>query len=263
MVHISVDGADAETHDAFRGVPGTFGHAIDILGHLGEVGLAAQVGTTVTAHNIAQLPEMADLMGRSGVRVWNLFFLVPKGRARAGAMISVQEAEAAWSWLAELSDRALFAVRTTAAPQFRRTMLLRARERQRGAVRLTGAGYQLREAPEGVTTRGVNDGKGFLFIDHLGNVCPSGFLQIPAGNVCQDDVGTVYRDAPLFRTLRDCSALEGRCGRCEFADLCGGSRARAMGVTGNYLAEDPLCALPEQTEERTAAAAADPRERLR
>lgn len=242
MIHLSVDGADAETHDTFRGVPGTFARAIGMLLNLRELEMPVQIGTTVTKHNLHQLEEMSALIAISGARVWNVFYLVPTGRGREDAMISVEEAEASWEWLAELSERTSFTVRTTAAPQFRRTMLRRARERRGGPVRLTGAGYQLREAPTGVETRGVNDGKGFMFIDHLGNICPSGFLQVPGGNVRQDDVGEVYRDSSLFRSLRDPAALKGLCGQCEFADLCGGSRARAMGVTGNYLADDPLCA---------------------
>jgi len=241
MVHVSLDGADAETHDSFRGVRGTFARAIAILEHLRELGMPAQVGTTITRHNIHQLQALADLVGAYGVRVWNAFYLVPTGRGRIDQMIGVEQAEASWSWLAELSERVPFAVRTTAAPQFRRTMLLRARERGGGPVRLTGAGYQLREALAGVETRGVNDGKGFMFIDHVGNVCPSGFLQVPAGNVRSERVGELYRDSQLFRALRDLAALQGECGKCEFADLCGGSRARAMGTSGNYLAEDPLC----------------------
>lgn len=171
------------------------------------------------------------------------------GRARLEDMLDAETAERTWEWMADLEGRVPFAVRTTAAPQYRRTMLLRARARAAadggGPVRLTGAGYQMRDAPAGVQTRGVNDGKGFLFIDHLGNLCPSGFLQTVGGNVRTHSLVDVYRDAPLFRALRDPSALRGRCGRCRFADLCGGSRARAFGVSGSYLDEDPLCALPE------------------
>ncbi len=248
MTHISIDGADAETHDAFRRVSGTFARAMTTLGYLEELGMPVQVGTTLTRHNLHQLPAIAALMEAHGVRVWNVFYLVPTGRADAGTMISTEEAEASWDWLAELSQTASFTVRTTAAPQFRRAMLLRARASGGGPVRLTGAGYQLREAPTGVQTRGVNDGKGFMFIDHLGNICPSGFLQIAAGNVRADNLAEVYRHSRLFTSLRDPSLLEGRCGRCSFADLCGGSRARAMGVSGNYLAEDPLCALPSRPD---------------
>ena len=244
MIHISLDGATAETHDRLRGFAGTFERAQQTLAFLGELAIPTQVGTTVTRANIAELPRIAELMEEAGVRMWNLFFLVPTGRGRAAEMVDVETAEATWEWLAALSDRVPFAVRTTAAPQFRRTMLRHRRRQAAGKpLRLTGAGYQLREAPGGVQTRGVNDGKGFMFIDHLGGICPSGFLQIPGGNVRTDAIATVYRDSELFRSLRDPSALHGRCGSCEYADLCGGSRARAFALTGSYLDDDPLCAL--------------------
>jgi radical SAM protein len=244
MVHVSLDGASAETHDAFRGVPGTFDRAIAMLEDLADLGVPAQVGTTLARHNLHQLHEMSDLVAACGARVWSVFYLVPTGRGRVDQMISPEEAEASWAWLANLSERAPFMVRTTAAPQYRRTVLIRARRRGGGPpARLTGAGYDLRAAPHGIETRGVNDGKGFLFIDHLGNVCPSGFLQVPGGNVREAPLAAIYRDAPIFRLLRDPSALTGRCGRCEYADLCGGSRARAYGVHGSYLEDDPLCTL--------------------
>jgi radical SAM protein with 4Fe4S-binding SPASM domain len=115
---------------------------------------------------------------------------------------------------------------------------------------MAGAGYALREVPGGAerpaVMRGVNDGNGFLFIDRVGNLCPSGFLQIPAGNVRTDEIATTYRCATMFRELRDPSGFSGRCGSCRYATLCGGSRARAYGVTGSYLADDPLCALSEE-----------------
>jgi AdoMet-dependent heme synthase len=247
MVHVSLDGATAETHDAFRGFSGAFARAISILADLKDLGVGVQVGTTVTRRNVAELPEIADLMAEWGVRMWNLFFLVPTGRGKADDMVDARTAEETWEWMCELSERAPFSVRTTAAPQFRRTMLLRARQSAGGqALRLTGAGYQLREAPAGVQTRGVNDGKGFMFIDHVGNVCPSGFLPLSAGNVRTASLAALYRDSEMFRTLRDPSALAGRCGRCPYADLCGGSRARAYGLTGSYLADDPLCELPPE-----------------
>lgn len=243
MIHVSLDGADAATHDGFRGVPGTYQRAIDTLALLSELHIPTQVGTTLGRHNLHQLESMAELMAGYRVRMWSVFFLVPTGRATAQQMITAPEAEAAWEWLAELSEGAPFAVRTTAAPQYRRTMVLRARAQAGGPVRLTGAGYQIDEASQGMRTQGVNDGKGFLFIDHRGNVCPSGFLQVPAGNVRTDPLAVVYRDSALFRSLRDPGALTGRCGRCTFADLCGGSRARALAATGSYLGDDPLCLL--------------------
>lgn len=247
MVHVSVDGGDAATHDAFRGVEGTFERAMSTLAILRDLGLPVQVGTTLARHNLHQLPQMAALMAEQGVRVWNVFYLVPTGRAHREQMISTQQAEESWRWLAEYSRTAPFTIRTTAAPQFRRTML-QGVEARGGEMRLTGAGYQIREAPAGIETRGVNDGKGFAFIDHLGNVCPSGFLQTPAGNVRAMPLADIYRDAPMFKALRDPSALTGNCGRCRFAELCGGSRARAYATTGSYLDDDPLCAFNTSDE---------------
>ena len=258
MIHVSLDGADAATHDGFRGVPGTYERAMGTLALLHDLQIPTQVGTTLGRHNLHQMEAMASLMGEYGVRMWSVFFLVPTGRATARQMITAPEAEAAWEWLAELSERAPFAVRTTAAPQYRRTMLLRARAKAGGGpVRLTGAGYQIDEAPRGMSTQGVNDGKGFLFIDHRGNICPSGFLQVPAGNVRTESLASVYRDSALFRSLRDPAALTGRCGRCSFTDLCGGSRARAYASSGSYLGDDPLCML-DMPADRAAEATSAP-----
>jgi radical SAM protein len=255
MIHVSLDGADATTHDGFRGVTGTYERAMDTLALLRDLQVPTQVGTTLGRHNLRQMEAMADLIGEYGVRMWSVFFLVPTGRATTEQMVTAPEAEAVWEWLAELSERARFAVRTTAAPQYRRTMVLRARARAGGGpVRLTGAGYQIDEASRGMRTQGVNDGKGFLFIDHRGNICPSGFLQVAAGNVRTESLASVYRDSPLFRSLRDPAMLTGRCGRCTFADLCGGSRARAYATSGSYLGDDPLCML-DMPADRAAHAA--------
>lgn len=243
MVHVSLDGGDAATHDGFRGVPGTYDRAVQTLAHLRDLGMPTQVGTTIARHNLHQMEEIASLLAEYRVRVWSVFYLVPTGRARADQMITAEEAEASWEWLAAFSEHAPFAVRTTAAPQYRRTMLRRVRERGTGSVRLTGAGYQIAQSSEGLRTQGVNDGKGFMFIDHLGGICPSGFLQVPAGNVRTDDLAEVYRNSTLFRTLRDPGALTGRCGRCAYSELCGGSRARALAATGSVVGDDPLCTL--------------------
>jgi MoaA/NifB/PqqE/SkfB family radical SAM enzyme len=150
MIHISIDGATAETHDRFRGFPVTFDRARQTLTYLGELGIPTQVGTTVTRANVGELPQLAELMADAGVRMWNLFFLVPTGRGREEDMVDVETAEATWQWMAELSERMPFAIRTTAAPQFRRTMLRHKRDQAEGKpLRLTGAGYQLRRHPAG------------------------------------------------------------------------------------------------------------------
>ncbi|HJN92676.1 MAG TPA: TIGR04053 family radical SAM/SPASM domain-containing protein [Dehalococcoidia bacterium] len=249
MVHISLDGACADTHDAFRGFSGTFQRSLEILADCQALQLPVQIGTTVTRTTAPELPLLAEIAERYDVRMWNCFYLVPTGRGRADEMLDPVQAEQTWEWLAELSESAAFGVRTTAAPQFRRVSLQRRQRTSTTPIRMAGAGYAFKEAVPGAPAgtkpdlRGVNDGKGFMFIDRIGNICPSGFLQLPAGNVRDDRIESVYRDAELFRRLRDPSALEGRCGRCPYADLCGGSRARAYGVTGSYLADDPLCTL--------------------
>jgi radical SAM protein with 4Fe4S-binding SPASM domain len=126
---------------------------------------------------------------------------------------------------------------------YRRVAIERKRaESQEGeAVTFQGAGFQYADGLNR-PTKGVNDGNGFLFISHIGDIEPSGFLPIPAGNVRRDDIVHVYRSYPLFMDLRDPEKLKGRCGICEYRDVCGGQRGRAYGVTGDYLASDPACA---------------------
>ncbi len=273
MVHVSIDGACADTHDAFRGFSGTFQRSLQILADCRSLGLPVQIGTTVTRSTKGELPLLAKIVAKYEVRMWNCFFLVPTGRGRAEEMLDAATAEQTWDWLAELSEGAGFGVRTTAAPQFRRTALRRRQRDAKTPVRMAGAGYafqasgsQLRSGnpgaraaggpASGVQTRGVNDGKGFLFIDRVGEICPSGFLQLSGGNVREDDLQAVYRGAELFRQLRDPNLLEGRCGRCAYADLCGGSRARAYGVSGSYLADDPLCTIDVEASARPLGAVA-------
>jgi radical SAM protein with 4Fe4S-binding SPASM domain len=160
-------------------------------------------------------------------------------------MLTPEEHERVLQWLAELSERVPFRVRTTAAQHYRRVLIQRRRAKaasgeQPKEFELTGAGYAFREG-KAPAEKGVNDGKGFCFISHVGDVYPSGFLQISAGNVRDTSLVSLYRDSKLFRELRDPSLLKGKCGRCEFRDVCGGSRARAWATTGDYLAEETSC----------------------
>jgi radical SAM protein len=248
MIHISLDGADAAVHDAFRGVRGSFARTEAILRDVVDLGLPLQVGTTVTRHNAETLPAIAERVAAAGAAMWSVFFLVPTGRGRASDMISAAEHERVLRWLHAHSQSAPYRVRTTAAPHFRR-VVIQALRQEHGAGdggepprwEATGAGYAFR-AGRAPAERGVNDGDGFCFISHRGDVCPSGFLQLPAGNVRERSLAEIYREAPLFRALRDRALLTGRCGRCPYRGVCGGSRARAYALTGDYLAEDPACA---------------------
>lgn len=246
-VAISIDGPSAEAHDAFRAFRGSFRLARGIAQNIVAAGLSLQINTTVSRYNLHLLEEMMKLVADLGAVQWSLFFLVPTGRATAADMISPKEHEQVFHWLYGLSREAPFDIKSTAAPAYRRVIIQREREKGRPADvsgktprTLAGAGYRYEDGLDR-PARGVNDGRGFCFVSHTGDVCPSGFLPLAAGNVRQQSVVNIYRYAPLFRNLRDPERLKGRCGRCEFRHVCGGSRARAYAVTGDYLAPDPSC----------------------
>ena len=241
-IALSLDAPRSEVHDAFRKVPGSWQRTMDILHRAQEVGLSVQVNTTVAKHNLDILPEMVPFVEEVNAVQWSAFFLVPTGRAMIEQMISPEEHERIFNWLYDLSTTASFDIKGTAAPMYRRVAIQRkkAESSDGQAVTFQGAGFQY---DDGLNrpTKGVNDGNGFLFISHIGEIEPSGFLPLSAGNVRQDDVVDVYRNAKLFRDLRDYSQLKGRCGICEYRDVCGGQRGRAYGVTGDYMETDPAC----------------------
>lgn len=226
-VAVSLDSHLEEKHDAFRRVAGSYRRTLDLARDAREIGLPLQIGTTISNLNAGDLEAMARTVGELGVVLWSVFFLVPTGRAGSGMMISAAECEDVLARLYDISRRVRFAIKTTEGPHYRRI-----------AAERTG-----RKAGSG-----INDGKGFAFISHRGDVYPSGFLPVRAGSVREQSLGSIYRDSPIFRSLRDPSQFKGRCGRCEFKELCGGSRARAYAVTGDMLSEDPLCAyVPRQS----------------
>ncbi|MCG0238675.1 MAG: radical SAM protein [Firmicutes bacterium] len=230
-VAFSLDGVSAGTHDAFRGVKGSFRLTLAGIEYAREAGMEVQVNTTVTRYNLAELREMPRLLEELGVRLWAVFFLVPVGRGLQEDMITPEEHEEVCRWLVAIGESVPFPIKTTEAPFYRRVAIQMGR-------------------PVPYT---VNDGKGFVFIDHLGNVCPSGFLPLPAGNIREQPLAEIYRNAPLFRDLRNPDLLKGKCGRCEYRSLCGGSRARAWALTGDPLASDPAC--PYEPEGAPGAAA--------
>lgn len=243
---VSLDGSTPEVHDAFRRVHGSYGWTLQIVESAHAVGLPLQINSTVCRQNLGDVPGIASLLERFGIVLWAVFFLVPTGRGRPEAQITAWETERLLNDLYDLAGRLPFEIKTTAAPHYRRVIL----ERERGVRRdgRTGGVTAIRSAqtapaPDGIfrARDGVNDGKGCVFIDHLGEVCPSGFLPISAGNVRRASLVDLYRNHELFRQLRDPELLKSRCGICPYRDLCGGSRARAYAVTGDHLAGDPLC----------------------
>lgn len=237
---VSMDGACAETHDAFRGMSGSFARTLDAVRWANEVGLPVQINTTFSRRNINEIDNIVALMEKLKITLWSVFFLVPTGRGKLNDLLSAEEFEAAFAKIHSLSKVASFDIKTTEAQHYRRFIL-----QQCVAERRLGMDFA---SPQGRTVdaigrapRSLNDGKGFVFISHKGEVFPSGFLPLSAGSIREQGLATIYRDSPLFRNLRDTSKLEGKCGSCEFKEICGGSRSRAYALTGNPHAEEPCC----------------------
>ncbi|MFZ1013137.1 MAG: SPASM domain-containing protein, partial [Terracidiphilus sp.] len=201
------------------------------------------------------LDNLCALFEKLAIVMWNVFFLVPVGRGQLNDLLSGEEFEQVFGKIYELSHRVNFQIKTTEAMHYRRYLLQHNLEEKRMGQGHPGGhpGTAMQEyepgAPKadaqarthGWATRRVNDGKGFLFVSHMGNVYPSGFLPIHAGNIRQRPLAEIYRNAPIFKALRDTGRLEGKCGACEYKEICGGSRARAYAVTGDPLAQEPCC----------------------
>jgi radical SAM protein len=245
-VSISLDGAMPATHDGVRGIPGHFEETIKGITALSAAGLTVQVNTTVMRANVDELADIADLIARAGAHIWEVFFLVQVGRGVAEDAVSPDEHEEICHFLYDASQHG-FIVRTVEAPFFRRVVFCRQNGEPAPTTplyeALSGRLTDLMGAAAGrprAQTASTRDGKGILFVAFDGEVNPAGFLPLPLGNVRDEPVATIYRDNPLLRQIRDAD-FTGRCGRCEYADLCGGSRARAYAAFGDALAEDPAC----------------------
>jgi len=229
---VSLDGSTAALHDDFRRVPGSFDITLRAIRQAARDGIPVQVNTTVTRRTIGDLPRMAALLEELKIAMWSVFFVVPTGRAKMSDLVTAEEVESLFGFLHDTSKRVPFAIRTTEAMHYRRYVL-----QHGGAMPL---GVHPNGAPR--APKGVNEAKGFVFVSHIGDVFPSGFLPLKAGNVKHEPLSSIYRTSPLFVSLRDSNNLKGKCGRCEFRDLCGGSRARAWSMTGDVFEADPLCA---------------------
>jgi AdoMet-dependent heme synthase len=222
-ISLSLDGSTPERHDAIRGISGTYARTLAAARTAAQVDLMYQVNTLVSAETLDDLPAIYDQARELGAARWSLFFLVSVGRGTVLQQISPQQCERVMRWAADLAARGKPVVTTTEAPHFRRIV------------------RQSRPAQGGGHAAGVRDGNGVMFISHAGDVTPAGFLPVVAGNVRDADPVALYRESPLFAALRRSAGFRGRCGRCEFHWMCGGSRARAYAATGDVLAEDPLC----------------------
>lgn len=246
---LSLDFPEAALHDTFRGVPGAFEKTLRAAGWARDAGLPLQINTTVCADTAPYLEKMASFVETLGIVFWEVFFLVPMGRGSALGGLGAEECERLFALLHGVQRKGSFIVKVTEAPHYRRHVAQRSPRvpghpfRPRTTVDMPsllttseGPGHTVGLAP-----RGVNAGNGFLFVSHRGEVFPSGFLPVAVGNVREASLADIYREAPLLRALRDPDRLHGRCGRCGFRQICGGSRSRAFALTGDPFASDPWC----------------------
>jgi len=240
---ISLDGPTAEVHDAFRRVPGSYEWTLQAVRWAREIGLPVQINTTITRRNLQHLDSTIALMEQLDIVLWSVFFLVPTGRGATTDLISAEEFEQVFEKLYETSCRVKFDIKTTEAQHYRRFLLQRRTEEKRKGNAPSLPAMFGTDTADGIgrAPSWINDGKGFVFISHLGEVFPSGFLPVSAGNVRKQSLTEIYRHSPLFVSLRDSANLKGKCGVCEFREVCGGSRARAHALTGDVFAEEPCC----------------------
>jgi radical SAM protein with 4Fe4S-binding SPASM domain len=229
---ISIDGADARAHDNRRGVSGSFQRSLEMLADARAEGIPTQVNTTIVPENAGQIDRLAELLARQKIEMWSVFFLVPVGRASCAPRLTADQCEAAFERLWFQSQRQPYAIKTTAAPHYRRFVIQRLAQAKRSS----------REPNRNYRPIGLNDGSGVMFISHVGKIFPSGFMPLFCGRFPAAHLVNVYQDSPTFRGLRDAERLEGKCKLCEFRHVCGGSRARAYAITGNPFAEEPDCA---------------------
>jgi radical SAM protein len=256
---VSLDGSVPEIHDAIRGIPGTWQRTLQAIEWANEAKLPIQVHTVVSRRNISDLDNLAVLLTVRQIVMWSFFFLVPVGRGQVGDLLTGQEFEEIFAKMWDLTKRVPFAIKTTEAMHYRRYLI---QQRMKEGLATTGvhddAGARPTRHPGwtvsnghpgsgseakavGWATKRVNDGRGFVFISHIGKVFPSGFLPIEGGDLHNDKLAHIYQESPIFVKLRDSDQLHGKCGACEFRNICGGSRARAYAVTGDVMAEEPCC----------------------
>ncbi len=266
-VSISFDGQDPATHDAFRGLPGSFHAAIRGMRALRAIDVPVQINTTVARHNEDQLEGMLQLAKDLDAAALHLFLLVPVGcgvEIAEDQMISAREYERVLNWLYDTEQaEPNLQLKATCAPHYFRVMRQRRAEENRLGLRRELPASHARQVHGGhpgghpaagqdqlhAATKGCLAGTGVCFVSHRGEVFPCGYLPVEAGNVRQQEFGTIWQSSALFQELRDPDLLEGKCGICQFKTLCSGCRARAYGVTGNYLAEEPFCAYEPQTRQ--------------
>jgi heme b synthase len=234
-ISVSLDGSTAESHDSFRGVEGAYDDALQGIQNAKDAGIEFQINTTITKTNLDQIPKILALAEALGAAAHHIFLLVPTGRGKyiVDKEINAEEYERTLNWFYDQRNKTSLQLKATCAPHYYRILRQRARE-EGETVTFESHGLD-------AVTRGCLAGTGFCFVSHRGIVQPCGFLDLNCGDVTQTSFGEIWKNSDHFMKLRDMSALEDKCGYCEYRRVCGGCRARAYEATGNYLAEEPLC----------------------
>ncbi|MFA9557275.1 radical SAM protein [Evansella sp. AB-rgal1] len=235
-VAISFDGPSPSIHDKFRGLPGSFDDALRGLKTVQSIGIQTQMNTTITKHNVDHVEKMLQLAEYNNVDALHLFMLVPVGcgvEIVEENMLTAEEYEDVLSWFYEKSREVSFEIRATCAPHYYRIMREKAKEK---GERITRNAHGM-----SAVTKGCLAGSGVFFISHKGRVRPCGYLPLEAGNLLEQPLQTIWNDSELFHILRSKDSLEGKCGVCEFVNVCSGCRARAYYETGNMMTDEPYC----------------------
>jgi len=234
-ISISLDGANRESHDKFRGVDGAFEGALRGIRLAKDAGIEFQINTTITKTNLYEIPKIQDLAVKLGAVAHHIFLLVPTGRGKyiVDQEITATEYERTLNWFYDQKEKTPLQLKATCAPHYYR--ILRQRAKQEGkSITFKNHGMD-------AMTRGCLGGTGFCFISHRGIVQPCGFLDVNCGDITQTSFADIWNRSDIFLSLRNFDELKGKCGACEFKKVCGGCRARAYEATGDFLAEEPLC----------------------
>jgi heme b synthase len=239
-ISISLDGATERSHDTFRKVEGAFGSALQGITYLKEQGVEFQINTTITRSNLSDLEAIMDLAANLGAVAHHIFLLVPTGRAKdmVSQELNAQEYEDTLRWFYYQQQKYPLQLKATCAPQYYRIASQESGSRNRKA--------HGRRSEFDAITRGCLAGLSYCFISHEGIVQPCGYLELNSGDLRKSTFADIWRHSPTFVSLRDFSGYKGKCGRCEYITICGGCRARAYEATGDFLAEEPLCAYKEE-----------------
>ncbi len=232
---LSLDGPDAASHDAFRGVPGAFASVMNAIACLKAAGVPFQINTTVTRDNLHSFKQIFELCERLGAAAWHIFLLVPMGRAAelADQVISAEEYEATLHWFYDFRKSTSMHLKATCAPHYYRIMRQRARAE--------GLPVSADTFGMDAMTRGCLGGTGFCFISHVGQLQPCGYLTLDCGNIRTIPFPDLWRTTPMFQQFRNKAAYTGKCGKCAYHHVCGGCRARAWSMDGDPMGEEPLC----------------------